>query len=269
MPETPADTRPAAPRSDRRALRTVLRWTCAALVFLAVGTATAYGITGMERTDVPGLATEPDGRWSYPELTMPPLPSGSPAPFAEGNTAGAHHADLRELLLPAPRGSEPDPALRGEDGWLATEDFAAEYEGERDRERLVQLLEDHGVRHIAARGWTAQDGTRSRVYLLHFDTAAVADEVYSEELTRRRSVQYELRGVDDGAGYDAAFPTDHELYELEINPFVEDRPHGAEQVRHAYVLAGDVLAVIVQSRKGTAPALPFQQTVILQSQLLG
>ncbi|MDG9718703.1 hypothetical protein [Streptomyces sp. DH24] len=33
--------------------------------------------------------------------------------------------------------------------------------------------------------------------------------------------------------------------------------------------AGDTLAVIVQSQKGTAPAVPFQQTVTLQSQLLG
>ncbi|WP_179382220.1 hypothetical protein [Streptomyces sp. SA15] len=49
----------------------------------------------------------------------------------------------------------------------------------------------------------------------------------------------------------------------------ETKPYGAEHVRQAYLAAGDVLGVIVQSRKGTAPAVPFQQTVTLQSQLLG
>jgi hypothetical protein len=50
---------------------------------------------------------------------------------------------------------------------------------------------------------------------------------------------------------------------------VESKPYGAEQVRQSYLSAGDTIAVIVQSRKGTAQAVPFQQTVILQSELLG
>ncbi|MFM9607084.1 hypothetical protein ACKI1T_45545, partial [Streptomyces turgidiscabies] len=77
-----------------------MRWTAAVVVFAAAGTGAAYGIVGMERTDVPGLATESDGRWAYPTLVKPPLPSGSPGPFAETNPAGTHHADLRALLLP-------------------------------------------------------------------------------------------------------------------------------------------------------------------------
>ena len=51
--------------------------------------------------------------------------------------------------------------------------------------------------------------------------------------------------------------------------YVEAKPYGAEQVRQAYLSAGDVYAVILQSRAGTAEAVPFQQTVVLQSQLLG
>ena len=43
----------------------------------------------------------------------------------------------------------------------------------------------------------------------------------------------------------------------------------AEQVRQAYLVAGDTLGLVVQSRKGRALAVPFQQTVVLQSQLLG
>ncbi|MGW6397415.1 hypothetical protein [Streptomyces sp. NPDC055134] len=41
-------------------------------------------------------------------------------------------------------------------------------------------------------------------------------------------------------------------------------------MRSAYLVAGDTVALIVQSRKGyTTPAVPFRQTVALQSQLLG
>ncbi|MFD0069146.1 hypothetical protein ACFVJ9_50590, partial [Streptomyces sp. NPDC127574] len=53
---------PVKVRKDRRVLRAVLRWTAATVVFAAVGASAAYGITRMERTDVPGLATEADGR---------------------------------------------------------------------------------------------------------------------------------------------------------------------------------------------------------------
>lgn len=48
----------------------------------------------------------------------------------------------------------------------------------------------------------------------------------------------------------------------------ETKPYGAEQVREAYPSAGDTVALIVQSRKGGAKAVPFLQTITLQSQLL-
>ncbi|MEU3510942.1 hypothetical protein ABZ733_24190 [Streptomyces longwoodensis] len=48
----------------------------------------------------------------------------------------------------------------------------------------------------------------------------------------------------------------------------EAEPYGPEQVRQAYVQAGDVIGLVVQSRNGTAAAVPFQQTVTLQSELL-
>ncbi|KQX83371.1 hypothetical protein [Streptomyces sp. Root1310] len=45
--------------------------------------------------------------------------------------------------------------------------------------------------------------------------------------------------------------------------------HGAEPPRRACLRAGDVVAVVLRSRKGTAAAVPFQQTVTPQSQLPG
>ncbi|MFJ8083348.1 hypothetical protein ACIQ6Y_22420 [Streptomyces sp. NPDC096205] len=262
----PAEPQPSVPK-DRRVLRAVLRWAAAVVVFAAVGAGAAYGIMRMERTDVPGLATEPDGRWEYPPLVKPPLPSGSPGPFAESNPIGAHYADLRALLLPAPKGAVEDKALRGSDGWLATKDFLAEFKGESSRDGFRQKLVDAGLRHIAARGWTTQDGTRTRVYLLQFDTAAVVETEFSG-LFSYSSPAYTVRG-GEVAQFDEAFPEAAHVSGVQRSPFVEVKPYGREQVRQAYLGAGDAVAVILQSRKGTVPAVPFQQTVVLQSQLLG
>ncbi|MGV4889191.1 hypothetical protein ACSR0Z_21770 [Streptomyces viridosporus] len=266
-PVTPGD-RPPPARRDRRVLRAALRWTAAVAVFAVAGAGTAYGITRMERTDVPGLATGSDGRWDYPLLTKPPLPSGSPGPRAESNPAGTHHADLRALLLPAPEGAEENEALRGSDGWLATEDFLGEFTEKADRDDFRQRLVDGGLRHIAARGWTTEDGTRTRVYLLQFDTAAMVDDRFHGVLFPYSGPAYPVRGAEAVVS-DEDFPEEATVPGVTRTAYVESAPYGAEQDRQAYLAAGDVLAVVLQSRKGTAPAVPFQQTVVLQSQLLG
>jgi hypothetical protein len=263
-PEVP----PAPVRKDRRVLRALLRWTAATVVFAAVGTSVAYGITRMDRTDVPGLATESDGRWDYPTITRPPLPSGSPRPLAESNRTGTHYADLRRLVLPAPKGAHVDAALRGTDGWLATKTFLAEYATRDDRETIGQQLTDHGLRHIAARGWTTPDGTHTRIYLLQFDSVVVADEVNSPGLTSYSAPLYALRGAERTMA-DDRFPDRAAVDDVIRHAYDEVKPYGAEQVRQAYLSAGDTLALVVQSRKGAAKAVPFQQTVVLQSQLLG
>ncbi len=267
--ETAAPADPPAPApKDRRALHALLRWTAAVAVFAAVGASAAYGITRMERTDVPGLATESDGRWDYPTLTKPPLPSGSPGPFAEENTAGTHHADLRALVLPAPEGATEDKALRGDDGWLATKDFLAQFPEKTEREGLGQKLTDHGLRHIAARGWTTEDGTRTRVYLLRFGTAEVVEELTPGDLAPVGGPAHHVRG-EVVSEFDEAFAEIKKAPNVGRYAYAEAKPYGAQQVRQAYLTAGDVLALVVQSRKGEALAVPFQQTVTLQSQLLG
>jgi len=265
----PLHAEPPVPpvKKDRRVLRAVLRWTAAVTVFAAAGAGTAYGITGMERTDLPGLATRSDGRWDYPTIVKPPLPSGSPEPFDEGNPAGAHYADLRALLLPEPKGAVDDKKLHGTDGWLATKDFLAEYAQQETRDTLRQTLVDDGLRHIAARGWTTQDGTRTRIYLLQFGTATVVDGLFTGEAPADGPTD-QLRGTITSE-YDEDFPSDAHDYNVDCTVYVETTPYGAEQDRHAYLSAGDVLAVIVQSRKGSAKPVPFRQTVALQSQLLG
>ncbi|MGW0575685.1 hypothetical protein ACWD25_06880 [Streptomyces sp. NPDC002920] len=258
---------PVPPPKDRRVLRAVSRWVAVVAVFASVGAGTAYGIAGMERTDLPGLATESDGRWVYPEISRAPLPSGSPGPFDTGNWAAAHYADLRALLLPAPEGATEDKALRGADGWLATKDFLTVYAEKEDRDEVGQLLTDYGLRHVAARGWTTEDGTRTGIYLLQFDTGAVADEVYGN-LTDYDEPAFAARGAAD-TDFDDGYPTAADVEGVSRYSYDEVKPYGAEHVRQAYLRAGDVVAVVVQSRKGETAAVPFQQTVTLQSQLLG
>ncbi|MGW4731378.1 hypothetical protein ACWEQC_19805 [Streptomyces shenzhenensis] len=266
---TPAEQPPAdqPPPKDRRVLRAVLRWTATLTVFAALGAATAYGITRTERTDVPGLATEPDGRWPYPEISAAPLPAGTPGPLDPENRAGRHYADLRALLLPAPGGAEDDKALRGTDGWLAEKEFLKVFLSREDRDEAGQLLTDYGLRHIAARGWTTEDGTRTGIYLLQFDTATVAEEVL-RDVTEYNSPAYAARGAAE-VEFDGGYPTDARVSGVSRFAYDEVKPYGAAHVRQAYLGAGDVVALVVQSRKGTAAAVPFQQTVALQSQLLG
>ncbi|MEU6276086.1 hypothetical protein ABZ871_27285 [Streptomyces populi] len=267
---SPAGPLPAAPpaKKDRRVLRAVLRWTAATVVFATVGAAAAYGVTEMRRTDVPGLATASDGRWNYPEIQFPPLPSGSPSPFAGANRANVHYADLRKLLLPAPEGAKADKDLRGVDGWLPKADFLDAYASKEDRDHVGRLLTGYALRHIAARGWTTPDGTRTRIYLLRFDTAAIVDAFWHDEIASWDNPNFVLRGAA-AVHSDAGFAEVTQLEDVRRYAYTESEPYGAEQVRQAYLTAGDTLALVVQSRKGSAPEIPFQQTVVLQSQLLG
>ncbi|MEU2800976.1 hypothetical protein [Streptomyces sp. NPDC007117] len=255
----------AASAPPRRVLRAVARWTAAALAFGVLGTGTAFGIASLERTDVPGLATEGDGRWDYPELSLPALPAGSPRPFSPGNPAEIHHADLRELLLPAPAGAKPDKKLTG--GWISTETFLDAYR-EQNRRSVAQLLKDTAPRHIAARGWTMPDGTTSRVYLVRFNSTAFASRMV-DDLNVGSSAGTPLARTDT-TDLDPTWGSANDIENLSSFVFTEQAPFGAEHVRQAYTLAGDTLALVVHERPGKRETarIPFQQTLILQNQLL-
>ncbi|MFC8432002.1 hypothetical protein [Streptomyces sp. NPDC057253] len=243
-----------------------LRWIGVVAVFAVAGTASAYGVTRLDREDVPGFAAATEGVWEYPRLSGPPLPSDSPAPFADEDEPGVHHADLRALVLPAPKGAEEDRALRGSDGWLATDAFLSAY-AEPDRAALGQLLVDTGLRHIAARGWTTEDGTHTRVYLLHFGTAAVVDDLFHQHLAPRDAPGHRVRGAERSV-QDADLPDASGSAEIRRAAYDERRTYGAEHVRQAYLSAGDVLAVVLQAREGSVETVPFAQTLALQTQLL-
>ncbi|MET9537266.1 hypothetical protein ABZY16_07130 [Streptomyces sp. NPDC006553] len=262
-PEAPAS---ATPRRTRRVLWAVARWTAAVVVCGGVGAGTAMGITALDRNDVPGLATESDGRWEYPALRLPALPADRPRPFTQGNDGEIHHADIRELLLPAPAGATPDPERKG--GFVSTDAYLSLY-GKEFRGELKKALADSTLRHIAARGWTTPDGTRTRIHLLRFSSVAYAESY--KDVALQADAADGPKALPDGVEGVVLenFADDVDVPDTSLYAFREKKPYGPDQVRWAYIQAGDTLALITQTRKGEALAVPFQQTVTLQNQLLG
>ncbi|GHE59632.1 hypothetical protein [Streptomyces vinaceus] len=258
---------PAAPK-ERRKLFAALRWTAAVLVFAAVGTGVAYGISRAERTHVPGLSTLGDGRWTYPTLSRPALPVGAPLAKGPDNRPGTHYVPLTGLLLPAPEGARPDDAVKPDkDGSVSVDAFLAEYAPDR-RAKLKEYLEYEGLRQLTGRGWTTADGTRTHAYLLRFHAEGFVDAfagcstnmqlagapVLEMDLSWRDVVSKQEQGAKRPEG---------------VSLFKEPGPaNGDEQTKLGCIEAGDVLSVIIQTRKGEVATVPFHQTVILQSQLL-
>lgn len=267
LPAPPPPPAPKAPLPHRRWVRVTARWTVAAVLCLGVGTAVAKVIADRERTDVPGLATEEDGRWAYPELELPALPAGARAPFTDGNPDGYHHADLRALLLPAPDGGRYATG-DGEGGvWLPAEDFLDLF-ADSTRKRLAAELDAVPLRHIATRGWEMPDGTATDVYLMRFSTPEVADSFMLNHLGSRGN-RVELAGAE-GLQPDEAWPKEgNRLGGVRVTVKAEP-PGGADgQARVAFLRSGDTIGLVVQTHPDDSAEVPFHQTVILQSQLLG
>ncbi|MFF8412611.1 hypothetical protein [Streptomyces omiyaensis] len=258
---------PAAAPRGRRVLRAVARWTAAAVVCGGVGAGTALGITSLDRHQVPGLATESDGRWAYPALSLPALPADRPRPFTGANDAEIHWADTRRLLLPEPAGATSDARLTG--GFVPTERYLALY-GKDFRGEMRQALADSALRHVAARGWTMPDGTRTSVHVLRFTSVAHAQQ-FEDEVIRGGYSTDGVKTLPDGVELvlPEAFPDDIEVPDVRISAYREQQPYGPEQTRFAYVQAGDSIALVTLARKDGVATVPFQQTVTLQAQLLG
>ncbi|GCD35774.1 hypothetical protein OEIGOIKO_03521 [Streptomyces chrestomyceticus JCM 4735] len=117
----------------------------------------------------------------------------------------------------------------------------------------------------------------SRVHLLQFDSAAVAEFFRLTVLSDARGPAVFLRdaqtvGRDDA--YKKAVPKEAGSavggwFGSGVEVYKETGSEGALSVRYAYVFADDTVALIVHSRPdGTVPTA-FHQSVALQQQLLG
>ncbi|MFG2753626.1 hypothetical protein [Streptomyces xanthophaeus] len=261
---------PAAAPKSRRILFATLRWSAAVLVFAGVGAGVAYALVQPERTDVPGLSTRGDGRWSYPELAKPELPAGAPLPAGTDNQDGTHFAALSALLLPAPEGAGPDGGFKADqDGVVTPDAFLEEYVAEA-RPAMKEGFEYEGLRQITGRAWTMPDGTRTRIYLLRFHSSGFGD-LFPGCAADTKLVGASVIGKDLDWSEAKASQRNNLADYIDVNDvtvYEEKKPHGDTQTRLGCLQAGDVQGVVIQSRKDGAPAVPFHQTVILQSQLL-
>ncbi|WP_224284776.1 hypothetical protein [Streptomyces sp. LS1784] len=291
-PAAPADPTVLAEQEARRTRRrkAAVRWSCAALVFALAGTGTALAVTAPERTDLPGLATASDGRYTFAPLTLPPLPAGKEAPDGKGRSP--HQADLRYLLLPAPKEAggpltppvfpaptlgptpsasptaSPTPSASAtalapvsEFGqWVPCDAIAEE---QQDAAKMRSLLLADACRAATVREWTASDGTRTQIRLLRFGSFRESWDAFTA-----------LRGKAQPKAAPDTRTTSHSDWDTvdgisrTVMESTTAGPKGDPTARFAYVSASDILAVITMTNPAGVPTVPFRQVVTLQSDLL-
>lgn len=252
----------AARRSRRR--RNAVRWVGAVVVTLAVGGGTAYALTLPQRTDMPGLGTSSDGRYAFPQLSLPALPAGQPAPGSPANAdSGQHLSDIRKLLLPKPTGATTQAVKNAVDGWLADPSpLFIDQDGKR-------IFSEYGLRHSAVESWNATDGASTTIYLLQF-----AD--YMAASTARSALADGNVTADDGAALSEAatgVPSnttarDLSLLSSGVSGEYSTVKGGGKIAEYGTFVSGDTIAVVIQSGPASLQFAPFQQVMTLQAEML-
>ncbi|GLW68522.1 hypothetical protein Kpho02_08210 [Kitasatospora phosalacinea] len=283
---------PGAPAGPSRAERR-RRWQVGGALLLAVvtGAAAAVLVTLPERTDVPGLATPNDGRYAFPELTLPPLPVGASAPA--DSKLKTHAADLRGLLLPLPAGAvatgpsvapsasaapsapaspspsapasaspsgpaSPMPSLPSVAGrWIPCDRDAMLA---TDDTYTLRLTKD-ACRGAAAQGWTTPDGTRTELRLFHFGSSDEAADYFAGARMMNGTKDIGTTTLDSDGKYPAA------AGQLDVR-LSEEKAGGAPTGSLCWLQSGDVVALIQMTNPEGVPAQAFRQVVALQSSLL-
>ncbi|MFF7453372.1 hypothetical protein [Kitasatospora sp. NPDC008115] len=258
-PGAPTTEDQAAHRTRRR--KAVLRWGAAAVVCALAGTGSALAVTVPDRTDLPGLATKHDGRYTFPALVLPPLPSGKAVPKEDNRR---HSADVRRLLLPAPleAGGSLAPAPTASTGadWVDCQGVAADH---KEPARMRALLLMNACRAATVREWTASDGTRTRIQLLAFGShqearpvfSAFRDHVEPKDIDGLKLVTPPAWGTPD-------------TVDIAVRETPSARPGAEPAYRLAYLAAGDLVGVVTMTNPAGVRAAAFRQVVTLQSDLL-
>ena len=252
----------APPKPERPWKRTAQRWSLLGGLFLGVALVTAVGVMVPNRTDLPGLKTPADARYTFPALKLPALPPKEQGPNETGAATGTavHFADLRQLLLPAPVGARADTSLPGAGGWYPTASYLA---GFSNRAILGGTLSEYGLRHIAATGWTMPDGTRTAIYLLGFRSPSSAQAVYTYDSTDSTLLEAAAVTADRTAD---AYPGFEGIAQVS---FAQDAAGPRQQaVRLAFLDEGDTEALVVLSNPRSVPLVDFEQVAVLQNEML-
>ncbi|OIV38633.1 hypothetical protein BIV57_04775 [Mangrovactinospora gilvigrisea] len=239
-----------------------MRWTLAVLLCLAIGGGTGYGITTLQRGRLPGLHTASDGRWAFPRTAPPALQPGEPLPGdRRANPAGRHFAALGGLLVPLPRGAVREATARG--GAVPT--LLALYQP-GGRTKMSAAISEERLRSSAAEAWSMPDGTHTVVVLLQAKTGAEAESLLTEHLdVRSMDTPTLAKAAEVRSDDDEQTIAPHSAKAI---AYAEAEPYGDEQVRIAYSVMGDTVAVVAQWHRAYTPPLPFHQTAVLQNRLL-
>jgi hypothetical protein len=301
--ETPEEQ--AARRTRRR--KAAVRWSCAVLVFALAGTGAALAVTTPERTDIPGLATANDGRYTFPPLTLPPLPSGKAAPDAKGKAL--HYADLRYLLLPAPKEAGgsltapvfPVPTAAPSASSSATPSATPSAEPSASASPTTTAASAASAAPSAPAGtalasWVpcdaiaAEQKEPAKLRVLLLQNACRAATV--REWTASDGTRTQIRLLRFGSTAEAwnTFSSLRTDIPAKAAPDAKTAPHsdwdtvegvdvtlkdspatagqGVPTTRLAYLSASDVVAVVTMTNPQGVPAAAFRQVVTLQSDLL-
>ncbi|MFE7589601.1 hypothetical protein ACFU6K_09375 [Kitasatospora sp. NPDC057512] len=304
-PEDPATLAEREARRTRRR-KAAVRWSGAVLVFALAGTGSALAVTAPDRTDLPGLATASDGRYTFAPLTLPPLPAGKEAPDDKGKSP--HHADLRYLLLPAPKeaggsltppvfpaptaaatpsgsptASPSAPASPASPASSASASAGASASASAAGSALGQWVPCDAIAD------EQQDPVKMRSVLLESACrAATVREWTASDGTRTQIRLLRFGSVRESWG---AFADLRSKGSPKAAPSTKGTPHddwdaldgssltlvesttagtkGAPTARVAYLSAADVVAVITMTNPAGVPTAPFRQVVTLQGELLG
>ncbi len=233
------------------------------MLCLGLGAGTAFAVMAPKRTDVPGLTTPSDGRYTYPALRLPELPPGASGPgesglpqSAPGGTVPHAIGDVRLLLLPDAVGAKPDPALPGRRGWVATDDFVKLFTTPSTE---AQLLQENGARQVAATGWTMPDGTHVAIYLVPFRSPLAATSVVDMEYGADRLVQ----------APDASFDAADSGVQASAQDLSVQAKGGRPAVRAAAFAVDEITGLLVVTNPKAVDRVDFEQALTLQTELLG
>ena len=264
---------PAEQPKKRRRLRAVLRWTSAFVVMGAVGAGTAFAVTLPRRTDIPSLATKPDGRYTFPGAAIPTLPAGMLAPGDKANKNGVHPDDLRQYLLAPPKDATVDPAFPGANGWYGITEFTSGFG--HATELRGKFFQD-GARRVAARGWTTHDGVHTTIFLVQFPDSHAARQG-DVTLVALPPVGFDdVESVDGGPQLTVADLANAEnvtlnvgvdRYRKVLKPKSTD-PDAGKTGRIAHFTLGDTLVVIETVSPKAVTDVPTVQIVDLQATML-